>query len=282
MTFSIHVQDKNGQVCKPWPFFIVFVQIVLIFFTFAPLKQAAVSKVAFMSVKTIITMKKIAISLSLAAFMFSGISCDGKKSQESGKMTDSLTNTANNENNENWSGGAPTFQDLIKKLPLQESIDVALDSMDRAWAALYSNDSLKFANVNRLLDEAQIVKTYKADLAENVRKELKKTQEARFKKDNYGSADVLDNYDRQMAKLFESIGAMQNGTPNFNSLTFGLELIAEIREADGKDFFLRRDYVDYVKLFNSILTENKDAVKALGGKYASMSELPVFTYKEGV
>lgn len=150
------------------------------------------------------------------------------------------------------------------------------DSVDLKWRNMVESDDQKLAITRLLLRELH----GQPGRAEAQLKALEQAN-ARLKTRRYNQATMsssalIDQYDTAQDSLLNAlypVAAPQGGAPTENARNF----VEGIQQLDAGVVGFRVQYDDAAKRYNNYLQLHEAELQSLGGKYAELKPLPLFT-----
>ena len=155
-------------------------------------------------------------------------------------------------------------------------LDILRDSVDLKWRNMVESDDQKLAITRLLLRELH----GQPGRAEAKLKALEQAN-ARLKARRYdqatmSSSALIDQYDTAQDSLLNAlypVAAPDGGAPTENARNF----IEGIQQLDAGVVGFRVQYDDAAKRYNNYLQLHEAELQSLGGKYAGLKPLPLFT-----
>ena len=155
-------------------------------------------------------------------------------------------------------------------------LDILRDSVDVKWRNMVESDDQKLAITRLLLrelhgqpgrSEAQL----KAFEQANARLKARRYDQATM-----SSSALIDQYDTAQDSLLTAlypVAAPNGGAPTENARNF----VEGIQQLDAGVVGFRVQYDDAAKRYNNYLQLHQAELQSLGGKYADLKPLPLFT-----
>lgn len=155
-------------------------------------------------------------------------------------------------------------------------LDALRDSVDMKWRDMVESDDQKMAITRLLLRELH----GQPGRAEAQLKALEQAN-ARLKARRYdqatmGNSALIDQYDTAQDSLLTAlypVAAPNGGAPTENARNF----VEGIQQLDAGVVGFRVQYDDAAKRYNNYLQLHAAELQSLGGKYADLKPLPLFT-----
>ena len=178
---------------------------------------------------------------------------------------------------EQWEQALKEEAASVPQVPLNQQVDMLLDSANATWNELKAADEEKLANIEKVANRVAKMKKHNPALLDSVRMLHKQAISKRFDRTTVSEANRIDEYDAVVTTLISSVTRLVDTTPNAEKCKECNDLIADIQKADQQDLIRRIRYDRHVKALNEILGTQQDKVKALGEKYQQLKIAPTFS-----
>jgi len=132
------------------------------------------------------------------------------------------------------------------------------DSINLAWEKMVADDDQKLAYMKRLIDEVTYTNEYNAVDVQEYYDRIESTKAMRYDMVTMAESDLIDEYDLAIQSLISEIETFARTHPKFDKYPLMLELINDIRSADGRVLFMRVNYDDFAKEKNSLIQNNPE------------------------
>ena len=177
------------------------------------------------------------------------------------------------------SAPGPTAEEKILILDsLKLRYSVIGDSINAAWGKMVADDDQKLAYMKRLIDEVTYTNEYNAVTVEEFYNRIKSAKAMRYDKVTMAESNLIDEYDLAIQSLISEIETFARSHPKFDKYPLMLELINDIRAADGRVLFMRMNYDDYAKEKNNLIQGNSEYGKDIDPD--NFSKSPLFELAE--
>ena len=155
-------------------------------------------------------------------------------------------------------------------------LDILRDSVDAKWKAMTATDDQKIGTTLILLRELQAQPGADAPQLQALLRANERLKVRRYDQLNMAESDRIDSYDNAQDSLLRAIypvAAPNNQAPTQNIRNY----VEGVQELDNLVVPYRVQYDDAAMRYNNYLRLHAAELQQLGGKYADLKPLPVFT-----
>jgi len=173
----------------------------------------------------------------------------------------------------------PKTIDPTSPTAARAQLDVLRDTVNGHWEGMIASDDAKIKTTSQLLkaleeqpgaDRAQLTQLEQAN---------NRLPRLRYSQQSMAASDRIDAYDAAQDSLLHVVYAL--ALPATGAPTPAIETMAQtIQESDNQVIAYRLRYDEAAKHFNEYLQQHQEGLTSLGGKYAKLQPLPLFTIME--
>ena len=159
---------------------------------------------------------------------------------------------------------------LIQLTELKDSIE-ALQS--RAFAL----EDEKINSTTALIDEVEnVVVGYNPSTLATIRQQLDTLKLKKYTTENLNVESVMLAYDEACDKLVSSLQMLAENIEEFEKYNRANLLISDILMANNQDFFIRKDYNNYVLEYNNLLEAKRSELENIASPDIPLEKYPLF------
>lgn len=171
----------------------------------------------------------------------------------------------------------------VDNRPLNVKIDALADSVDRSFKNILKNESDKFSAIKSVLDNVKLIKGFTQFAAvSKIQIALKETEKLRITKDGITDGVRMTQYDKKTEELIKLLQSLYDASNQFEGNSSAVNGANEAFKSDQNDLFVRKEYSKFVRDYNDLLNNNKEAIKNLGEKYQKLTPAQDFKYADNV
>ncbi|GAB3737625.1 hypothetical protein GCM10027594_18350 [Hymenobacter agri] len=155
-------------------------------------------------------------------------------------------------------------------------LDILRDSVDVKWRNMMESDDQKLAITRLLLRELRGQPGRTEDQIKDFERANARLKTLRYDQATMNNSALIDQYDTAQDSLLNALypmAAPNGGAPTENARNF----VEGIQQLDAGVVGFRVQYDDAAKRYNNYLELHQAELQSLGGKYASLKPLPLFT-----
>ena len=159
---------------------------------------------------------------------------------------------------------------------VKTQLDVLRDSVDVKWRNMTESDDQKIGVTRLLLRELKGKPGMNASQLSGLEKANARLKTRRYDQQTMASSPLIDQYDTAQDSLLHAlypVAAPGGNTPSENARNF----VEGIQQLDAGVVGFRVQYDRAVRQYNDYLTLHRPELQSLGGKYAQLKPLPLFT-----
>jgi hypothetical protein len=159
---------------------------------------------------------------------------------------------------------------------VRAQFDILRDSVDLKWRNMTESDDQKIGVTRLLLRELKGQPTIDAAKLQGLEQANARLKNRRYNQQTMASSALIDQYDAAQDSLLSAIypvAAPNNNAPTENARNF----VEGIQQLDAGVVGFRVQYDRAAKHYNEYLQLHQAELESLGGKYAEMKPLPLFT-----
>ena len=159
---------------------------------------------------------------------------------------------------------------------VKAQLDVLRDSVDMKWQQMISSDDQKLGTTRLLLKELVGQRGVDAAQVAALARANDRLKRLRYDQATMAESARIDQYDAAQDSVLH--GLYPVAAPNGNAPTAQIRDFTEgIQQADAAVVGLRVGYDRAAKAYNNYLRLHQQELSTLGGKYATLQPLPLFT-----
>jgi hypothetical protein len=155
-------------------------------------------------------------------------------------------------------------------------LDILRDSVDVKWRDMTESDDQKIGVTRLLLRELKGQPGIDATQLTGLEKANIRLKTSRYDQQTMASSPLIDQYDTAQDSLLHAlypVAAPGGNAPNENARNF----VEGIQQLDAGVVGFRVQYDRAARQYNDYLTLHRTELQSLGGKYAQLKPLPLFT-----
>ena len=159
---------------------------------------------------------------------------------------------------------------------VKAQLDVLRDSVDVKWRAMTASDDQKIAVVRLLVRELQQTPGQDAAQLQGLAAANARLKARRYTQQSMAESAAIDRYDAAQDSLLRAllpVAAPNGGAPTETARN----LVEGIQQLDAGVVTFRVQYDIAAKTYNNYLKLHRPALQSLGGQYANLPLLPLFT-----
>ncbi|WP_426061599.1 hypothetical protein [Hymenobacter sp. B1770] len=159
---------------------------------------------------------------------------------------------------------------------VKTQFDVLRDSVDLKWRNMTESDDQKIGVTGLLLRELKSQPGANTAQLQGLEKANTRLKVRRYTQQTMASSDLIDQYDAAQDSLFRVL--MPVAAPNGNAPTENARNFVEgLQQLDAGVIGFRVQYDRAAQQYNNYLKLHQAELQSLGGKYAQVKPLPLFT-----
>jgi hypothetical protein len=173
-------------------------------------------------------------------------------------------------------GATTTVGSPASTAAVKAQFDVLSDSVDVKWRNMTESDDQKIAITRLLLRELQGQPGVQAAKLQELNAANARLKARRYTQQTMASSDLIDRYDAAQDSLLRvvvNVAAPGGQAPTENARNF----VEGLQQLDAGVVGFRVIYDRAAKQYNNYLQLHQDQLQTLGGKYANLKPLPLFT-----
>ena len=159
---------------------------------------------------------------------------------------------------------------------VRTQLDVLRDSVDIKWRNMTESDDQKIAITRLLLREIKNQPGINPVQLQELDRANTRLKVRRYTQLTMASSDLIDRYDTAQDSLLRAvypIAAPNDNAPTENARNF----VEGLRQLDEGVVGFRLQYDRAARQYNDYLQLHQPELQSLGGKYAALKKLPLFT-----
>ncbi|GAB3296536.1 hypothetical protein GCM10027511_11060 [Hymenobacter humi] len=159
---------------------------------------------------------------------------------------------------------------------VKTQFDVLRDSVDIKWRNMTESDDQKIGVTRLLLRELKGQPNISATQLEALDRANTRLKARRYTQETMASSDLIDQYDTAQDSLLRAVypvAAPNEQAPTENARNF----VEGLRMLDAGVVGFRVQYDRAAQQYNNYLKLHQAQIQSLGGKYANLKPLPLFT-----
>ena len=171
----------------------------------------------------------------------------------------------------------PKVIDPTSPAAARAQINILRDSVNAQWQEMIASDDAKIKTTTQLLQALEQQPGTDRTQLQQLTQNNNRLRQLRYDQQSMAASDRIDAYDAAQDSLLHAVyvlalpDADAPPTPTIGSLA------QTIREADDQVVTYRVRYDEAAKRFNDYLQQHQEGLTSLGGKYAKLQPLPLFT-----
>ncbi len=159
---------------------------------------------------------------------------------------------------------------------VKTQFDVLRDSVDVKWRNMTESDDQKIGVTRLLLRELTSQPGANTTQLQGLERANTRLKARRYTQQTMASSDLIDQYDNAQDSLFRVL--MPVAAPNGNAPTENARNFVEgVQQLDAGVVGFRVQYDRAAQQYNNYLKLHQAQLQSLGGKYANLKPLPLFT-----
>ncbi|OGX84386.1 hypothetical protein BEN47_03225 [Hymenobacter lapidarius] len=159
---------------------------------------------------------------------------------------------------------------------VKTQFDVLRDSVDVKWRNMTESDDQKIAVTRLLLREIKNQPGINAAQLQGLERANTRLKTRRYTQQTMANSDLIDQYDTAQDSLLRAVYPV--AAPNDNAPTENARNFVEgLRQLDEGVVGFRLQYDRAASQYNTYLQLHQTELQSLGGKYADLKKLPLFT-----
>jgi hypothetical protein len=159
---------------------------------------------------------------------------------------------------------------------VKAQLDVLRDSVDVKWQQMIVSDDQKVGTTGLLLKELAQQRGVDAAQVTALARANDRLKPLRYDQATMAESDRIDRYDAAQDSVLKALYPV--ATPDGNAATAQIRDFTEgIQQADNAVVGHRVGYDRAAKAYNDYLKLHREELATLGGKYAELQPLPLFT-----
>lgn len=173
----------------------------------------------------------------------------------------------------------PKAVDPTSPAAARAQLDVLRDTVNGRWEEMIASDDAKVKTTAQLLRELEQQPGADRAQLQQLAQANNRLRRLRYDQQSMAASDRIDAYDTAQDSLLHVVYALAlpaTGTPTESVQT----LTQSIQDADNQVVGYRVRYDEAAKHYNEYLQQHQDGITSLGGKYAKLQPLPLFTIME--
>ena len=154
--------------------------------------------------------------------------------------------------------------------------DVLRDSVDLKWRNMTESDDQKIGVTRLLLRELRSQPGANPDQLQGLERANTRLKARRYTQQSMASSDLIDQYDAAQDSLLRAVypvAAPNGNAPSENARNF----VEGLQQIDAGVVGFRVQYDRAAKQYNDYIRLHQTELQSLGGKYAELKPLPLFT-----
>ncbi|HEX8659242.1 MAG TPA: hypothetical protein VF690_17005 [Hymenobacter sp.] len=173
-------------------------------------------------------------------------------------------------------GSQSTAKNPASAAAAKAQLDVLRDSVDLKWRNMIESDDQKIGVTRLLLRELQGQPGTNAAQLQNLERANARLKTRRYTQQTMASSELIDQYDAAQDSVLHAVYpvAAPNGqAPTENARNF----VEGLQQLDEGVVGFRVQYDRAAQQYNDYLKLHQTELQSLGGKYADIKPLPLFT-----
>ncbi|MEM1137760.1 MAG: hypothetical protein AAGI07_18115, partial [Bacteroidota bacterium] len=135
----------------------------------------------------------------------------------------------------------------------------------------------KINSTTALIDEVRnVVVGYNPSTLIDIEKDLNELKQKKYTLENLDNESVMLAYDAACDQLLLHLNKLANDTENFERYRRANLLISDIIEANNQDFFVRKDYNNFVLEYNQLIETSEEQLEELLPEDTQIEKYPLF------
>ena len=173
-------------------------------------------------------------------------------------------------------GGQATVLNPASAAAAKVQFDVLRDSVDVKWRNMTESDDQKIGITRLLLRELKGQPGISAEQLQGLERANNRLKTRRYDQQTMATSALIDQYDTAQDSLLKAVYPV--AAPNGNAPTENARNFVEgIQQLDAGVVTFRVQYDRAARQYNDYLQLHQAELESLGGKYARVKPLPLFT-----
>ncbi|MDU0372838.1 hypothetical protein ACFPAF_20730 [Hymenobacter endophyticus] len=169
----------------------------------------------------------------------------------------------------------PKAIDPASAQAVKVQLDILQDSVEARWSEMQTSDDAKLRDTNRLLRELTAQPNASRQQLASLQYANDRLSRLRYNRQTMAESARIDAYDTAQDSLLRVVYALVPAQPEPGSVV--AQLTTQIQTADTDLVSYRVRYDEAATRFNNYLKVHAAELEQLGGKYAALKPLPLFT-----
>lgn len=169
----------------------------------------------------------------------------------------------------------PKAIDPASAQAVKAQLDILQDSVEARWSEMQTSDDTKLRDTNRLLRELTAQPNVSRQQLASLQYANDRLTRRRYTRQTMAESARIDAYDTAQDSLLRVVYALVPTQPEPGSAV--AQLTTQIQTADTNLISYRVRYDEAATRFNNYLQVHAAELEQLGGKYATLKPLPLFT-----
>jgi hypothetical protein len=173
-------------------------------------------------------------------------------------------------------GSKTAVIDPASTAAVKTQFDVLRDSVDIKWRNMTESDDQKIGVTKLLLRELQAQAGADKTQLQGLERANARLKTRRYTQETMANSDLIDQYDTAQDSLFRAL--LPVAAPNGNAPTENARNFVEgLQQLDAGVVGFRVQYDRAAQDYNNYVKLHQAEIQSLGGKYALVKPLPLFT-----
>ena len=170
----------------------------------------------------------------------------------------------------------PKVIDPTSPAAARAQLDILRDSVNAQWQEMIASDDAKIKTTTQLLQALEQQPGTDRTQLQQLTQTNSRLHQLRYDQQTMAVSERIDAYDAAQDSLLHAVYVLT--LPDAGAPTPTIESLAQtVREADDQVVTYRIRYDEAAKRFNDYLQQHQEGLTSLGGKYAKLQPLPLFT-----